>query len=399
MKMLRPCPVCGIAAANIAYANTMAPIAAGDVTLDMSYKVSVCQACGVGYAAELPAPEEYEIYYRAASKYDLIVDRNNVPIMVQALADDAARYLHEKLPQARSVYDIGCSVGVFLASCKAQGVERVSGIDPAPRAQQLAAQLYGVDIDSGFFDGSQSLAEWDVVSIMAVLEHLWSPLTLLQRLAGQMRAGAYLLVEVPAGDCFDRIRGEVFGELSLEHINFFGQISLRALAARAGFHEVDSEHCFYPNQTWGVRSLFRLGEPAHNDVALTFDAASAASMQAYIHTSGSGLAQQWQRLHAEMAQGEVVIYGAGSHTARLLGGFPFGASGPLALLDGNANLQGKTMGGIPILAPTRLADFPRATVLVSSYHAREAISRFIRQGYENRLVDLYDDPHGAGRPA
>ena len=376
----RACPVCAHDNAAL-YRNAMAPLD----NLDMSYTVASCSHCGFGYAAHLPPAEDYSRYYTAYSKYDLIHERSAIPTMVRAIADGAVEFLAPHLSAESRVFDIGCSVGVFLDACQQRGFTRVSGVDPAPAAAALAQQLFGISISTGFFDGGQSLRDWDLVSLIAVLEHLWSPQETFAALGKAMRPGALLYIEVPAGDRFGELDGEAFGEFSLEHVNFFGAVSLRRLAARHGFSEVACSHCYYPNQTWGLRSLFRLHgmtvDLRDRDLALV------DSLQRYVEQGQRQVAAQ-NTILADLAATPLAIYGAGSHTARVLAYPAAHGLQVRALVDGNANLQGKQLGGLSIAAPETLAG-SGLPVLIASYHARQTLARIVTERYGLPVLQLY----------
>jgi SAM-dependent methyltransferase len=355
--------------------------------LDLSYRVATCTTCGMAYADLLAPESSYQAYYKAFSKYDLIRDKASIPAMEAARADGAVQFLRRHLPAARSIYDIGCSVGVFLDRCRHAAFDRVTGTDPAPEARTLASRLFNIEIETGFFCGNRSLAEFDIVSFAAVLEHLWSPSSALAELAAAMRTGSHLYIEVPAGERFGELSGEALGEFSLEHINYFGRTSLGRLAARYGFVERAGEHYVCTNGTYGLRCLYSL-QSDRSTSREAFDQALLTSLDRYVAKGKTSHENQAEEI-ALRGSAEVILYGAGSHTARLLPLLQDRSVTVRALLDRNENLQGKFLGGVPILRPEALAELRGLPVAISSYHAQREITAFLEGAYGNEVIHLY----------
>ena len=86
-----------------------------------------------------------------------------------------------------------------------------------------------------------------------------------------------------------------------------------------------------------------------------------------------------------------LIYGAGNHTGRLLAQSPVMRNAEvLAIFDRNHHLHGATQGGIPILPPERIADFPGVPVIISTFNARHEIHAALKSVTNQPLVLLYD---------
>jgi FlaA1/EpsC-like NDP-sugar epimerase len=92
------------------------------------------------------------------------------------------------------------------------------------------------------------------------------------------------------------------------------------------------------------------------------------------------------------SDGELIIFGAGSHTARLL---PYLRQGDclqrvLAIVDNNPNLQGKQMDRWVVAQPEQVLKlYPDAKVLVSSYRSQHAIADALKKHYSNTILTIY----------
>ncbi len=88
--------------------------------------------------------------------------------------------------------------------------------------------------------------------------------------------------------------------------------------------------------------------------------------------------------------GRFLLYGAGSHSARLLPRLPADTQARIAgVVDGNVNLMGKRFGAWTVQPPASIADTPELPVLVSSFRARDDIAVSLREKFPNPLVLLY----------
>jgi FlaA1/EpsC-like NDP-sugar epimerase len=97
-----------------------------------------------------------------------------------------------------------------------------------------------------------------------------------------------------------------------------------------------------------------------------------------------------RRLHAACTE-PVLVYGAGNHTARLMSqSATLRSIGVAAVFDRNRHLQGKTIGGAPILDPERLRDFAGLTIVISTFNARREIHATLSAAGALPLLELYD---------
>jgi FlaA1/EpsC-like NDP-sugar epimerase len=81
------------------------------------------------------------------------------------------------------------------------------------------------------------------------------------------------------------------------------------------------------------------------------------------------------------------IYGAGSHTARLIPKLQVTHLHLVCgIVDSNPNLHGKTLGDWVVQPPQALRDQPDAAVLVSSYRAQNEIAEHLGRHFPGKAV-------------
>jgi hypothetical protein len=240
---------------------------------------------------------------------------------------------------------------------------------------------------------------FDLVCLMAVLEHLLEPRRLLDKVARQLKPGARVLVEIPDAGAFDRIgteeQLEAFGEFSNEHINFFSIGDVRRLAHAVGL-EVERWRPY--RSGIGARGLFALLNQAGESPALVeaddgsppSRVGTRDSMPRYVERSTRAMADIESRL-AAVCRGDVLIYGAGNHTCRLMVQSPVLSScGIRAVFDRNPHFHGTMIGSSPVLPPSRIGEFPGLPIIVSTFNARREIHAALTSATSQPVVSLYD---------
>lgn len=369
----RACPVCTADDARPLLDNRMAPLDG----LDMSYRVSRCGRCGFHFASDLPHPDTYGAYYRALSKYDVVIDGAAVSPTAAVRIRKALELCMPHLPPDALIADIGCGFGALLSAFREAGFPRVHGIDPAPYAAREAARLFGLrDIHVGALLDAPTrlpLAQANLLCLTGVAEHLPHLADDLALLLAQLPARAMVLLEVPAQERFVSPPCEPYGEFSLEHIQYFSARSLRDLMAKFGFFPRTLS--ILPCQGC-TDSLFGLFSRNGDGLAGTANMPPAADLDAYLTHSAVRLDKALASV-AKATSRPFILFGAGSHTARLLPQLErLGlATGVLALVDNNPNLQGKRLGDFTIQDASLLTRHPGTPVLISSFHAQNAIAR------------------------
>lgn len=356
----------------------------------MSYQVSRCADCGFVYASELPDSAVYDAYYRGLSKYDVITSTAEIRPADRVRMAAAVGLCAPHLAVGTLIADIGCGTGALLNAFQAAGWSRLYGIDPAPGASAKADSLFGLKnvLTGTIRHASESLPldQAALVCLTGVLEHLPDLRTDLSALVEGMNKDAMILVEVPALERFVREPLEPYGEFSLEHIQYFSVESLGHLMAELGYVY---RACHIVTLSGGVTdSLFglfvRQGGP-EADIPYT-----PTDPTGYINLSEKIMSRVLDRIIL-CPNKHLVVYGAGSHSARLLPRMEAAGISEriIGIVDGNPNLLGQKVGCYEICSPADLAKWPDATIVISSFGAQDAIAEFISRQFPNPTLRLF----------
>jgi 2-polyprenyl-3-methyl-5-hydroxy-6-metoxy-1,4-benzoquinol methylase len=379
----RTCQVCGGSSADRIYANAMSPLGG----LDMSYILARCNNCGFHFASELPNEKQYLLYYNVLSKYDTQLSVS--PLDKERIDATVNLCLSQGLHKESRIIDLGCGFGALLAALRDVGYTNLQGVDPAPQSSRQAQELFGIN---HVYQGTLSTAsavvnlyEADLVCLMAVLEHLPELQRDMKKLFSQLRPGTQVLVEVPALDLFESEDGEPFGELSIEHIQFFSAQSMRNLFSNLGATILEQK--LLPLSGLHSGALFMLAELT-DDLARSIAPEQSDAMDKYL----AGSENRWKAALKRVPSQPFVLYGAGSHSARLLQKLDQEQCENLvAILDGNINLHGKRFGKWVVESPDSLTKYPSLPVLISSYRSELTIARDLKQRFPNQPLRLMYD--------
>lgn len=389
--MTRACAICGKQSARPLHTQRFS-LPGGE---RFSYRVVVCEGCGFVFADDIPSPAEYERYYAGNAKYTYEGSKNvprglhDVHAGVFEIVDSALAASHGESRRDLSVLDVGCATGHLLAFFARAGYRRIRGVDPAPECRDIARELYGVEVETAPLSAIR-LPPQDAVLLSSVLEHLPDPSSGMAQVAALTKKGGLVMVQVPDAESFGAGLREPFLELSVEHINYFTRASLRNLMGLHGFAGRKSRIDLLDNQGSVFPAITSVWERTGERGEIAPDPVGEKTVSAYIARC-SGLQDSLERRIGALVDSkeELVIWGTGSLTARLLASTRLKDANIRAFVDSNTALQGKKLEGIPIAAPSSIAG-AKTTVLVASYVYAEEIRRTLEKdmAYQGRIVTL-----------
>jgi SAM-dependent methyltransferase len=200
--------------------------------------LGVCAACGCVQALTNEAWREeitniyraYAIYHHGGGNEQHVFEQSSGA--ASSRSDRLVSMLGTLpvLPQSGRLMDIGCGNGAFLRSFGSafpnwdmEGLEwddkYRSTVESIPRVKNL-------------YSGDVSLVpgNFDAISMIHVLEHIESPLSLLQKVKEKLNPGGLLIIQLPY---FVENPFELF---VADHATHFDSNTVRSLLERAGFH-------------------------------------------------------------------------------------------------------------------------------------------------------------------
>ena len=335
-----------------------------------------CGSCGlVQKAADQEWDQEVERIY---SSYSIYHQSGGAEQAVFNLSNGAAQTRSERifarlaaavpLPQTGRMLDVGCGNGAALRAFgrlrplwSMAGTELDERSRPEIEAIDHVEALYTCPIDD-------VPGEFDLISLVHVLEHIPRPVPFLEGLHRKLRPGGVLFVEVPDH------RQNPFDLLITDHSTHFSRLSLPSVLRAAGFDPISLA------DDWVAKEL------------------SVAAQTVSISAAPSPIAPSVISSSAERAVASIVWLGAVNDRARELAGGPgatFGVFGTSIaamwlmgdferhiefFVDEDPNRSGRLLQGRPIYRPEGIPDGMRVFLPMPSHVAHAICERLSANG-------------------
>lgn len=391
----RPCPVCQLGEPQAIHAMTFT-LPAGS-PLPERYVIAACPRCGMVYADSNACQDDYDSYYACFSKYEdektasgggySELDRQRLRAVATLLAGHAR-------PDAR-LLDIGCANGGMLEACAAQGFSNLTGVDPSPASIRHVRQR-------GFHGEALNIAQlspdllgtFDVIILSHVLEHVFDVTRTLAILRSLLSVHGMLYVEVPDADGYAAHPAVPFYYFDSEHINHFNLGMLKTMASLHGFTvRAAAAKSLVVTETFSYPAVYVLLEksadnslPSLATARITDECRLADTIRDYVAQCHDNAVLKKIAAYAQTGE-PVIVWGAGSHTQRLLGASALARCNIVAIVDNDSNKRGLHMAGVEVTAPASLQGVTGVILIASALHA-DAIRAEIRAMQLPHSVDV-----------
>lgn len=254
----------------------------------------LCEACGLVQALthQAWADESRQIYTR----YDIYHQSCGIEQTVfnpatgkgRARSDAIVEGLMQaaKLPERGRLLDIGCGNGAFLRACsRSLAGWAFCGSEFDTRHRATVEAIAGVD---RLYSGSlaEIPGEFDVISLIHVLEHIPAPTAFLKQVATKLKPGGWLVVEVP--DCCIN----PFFLLVADHASHFSPGALSVVAGGAGFAVLQA------GDAWVAKEISLLARKPVGEAPPVPPCPPAEAEQTY---------NNWKFLNAAIAKAEALL--------------------------------------------------------------------------------------------
>jgi 2-polyprenyl-3-methyl-5-hydroxy-6-metoxy-1,4-benzoquinol methylase len=147
----------------------------------------------------------------------------------------------------KAILEVGCATGALLQSLRKYNPFSLTGIDIAEHQVAYGREHYGLDLrcvrleQAGF-----SPAQFDLIIMRDVLEHVRDPGRLFAAAAGFLREGGGIFIRTPNADSYSISRDRwCYLHCGFEHVVYFGKRSLAVLTDRHNMviERIETEGC------------------------------------------------------------------------------------------------------------------------------------------------------------
>ncbi len=295
------CPACGSADLNAVYKATL-PLGDKDDTVGpQPFALAVCRRCNLTFQTTAYRAAYDEIMARAYSSYTV---NSAFPFPDRGLKNSeplAILLAHLPADKPLSLLEIGSNRGDLLYLLKeARPSYNVLGIEPTQFRDLQVPTI------NALFRADLFASQFDVVSLVHVLEHLKDPMTCLEHIKQLLRPGGWLYLEVPD---LDLGLDNFVEDYIPDHVVYYSRATLLAMLGSA-FEEV---HC---ERTTFLRLMLRKRDE------------STGAQSVPPQGSADSVAQKFQRFASQKAKvaeqlvlaakgRKLVFYGASYYFVRL----------------------------------------------------------------------------------
>jgi SAM-dependent methyltransferase len=178
--------------------NNICPICGGVFKDTSEHKDLVkCDFCGLYRARYLPSK-----HYLLAHLEKFLLSACFIEDTFKKRMEEAGAQLNfiEGFEREGRLYDIGCGPAFFLRRAKDRGWQ-VAGNDLSKACVNYAKDVFGIDINYGFFEDVVVPENYyDVFNIWNAFEHLLNPAEVLEKVYRALKPGGYVHIRVPNRD-------------------------------------------------------------------------------------------------------------------------------------------------------------------------------------------------------
>ena len=357
------------------------------------YDVVHCAACGFVYADVRASQADYDAFYAGLSKYDDAATSTGSGESAQdrERLGETAAMVHSMLPSTEArVLDIGCAGGGLLFALQQRGFRNLVGVDPSPACARQTRERTGEAYAGWITSLPAGIGTFDCIVMSHVMEHVLDVPAAILALRPLLRQDGVVWIEVPDAVRYADHVYAPFQDFNTEHINHFSGASLdnamglRGYAAVGGTERLlhSSAHTFTP----AVNRVYRWGGSAS---AVKPDEGLKPAILRYIQRSSALMRSIDESIGKALADsGEIIVWGAGQLTLKLLAESCLSHARVAAFVDSNPIHQGRRLAGAPILAPAAIREHGQPILVATMLHHREIAAQIQKLGLTNRIILL-----------
>ena len=393
-SLLRPCPVCEGKRGDVLHHQRFA--VSDNYPLPNEYDVVICASCGMVYADTPATQADYDRFYATCSIYEQPAGAQTgttPPEDIARLEQTGALFANHIPSKEARVLDVGCANGGLLQVLRRLGFPNLVGVDPSPACVENTRNGGCQSYRGDFAHLPAGIGCFDAVILTSVLEHVLDIKSAIAALVSVCSANGRIFLEVPDAARYADYLHAPFQDINTEHVNHFNITSLRNLMAQFGFAAILEKPVLVTAASDLVFPGLEAGyerRSGHIQQPWLIDTAFRGQIERYINESGVMMQEIDQQLRSVLASStEVIIWGTGQLTMKLLCDTALKDAKVVAFVDGNPVNVGKTLRGVPIIRPEQLENQRAPIILGTLLHTQGIRNRITSLGLTNPVVTLH----------
>ncbi len=213
------------------------------------YELVRCGSCCLVWQKNPPRPEEIGQHYGSDYHKSITSAGDSSPKRWALQNRTIANF-----KKGGSLLDLGCSAGAFLSTMRRDSWQ-LHGIEISPNEARRAEERTGAKVFVGdILDAPFAPTSFDVITCFDVLEHLYEPRKIMEKLRVWLKPGGIFYMAVPNIASWEShlFKGYWFGLELPRHLFLYSPPSVRKLAEATGLKEL---HCSTPPASYAENSF------------------------------------------------------------------------------------------------------------------------------------------------
>jgi len=206
-----------------------------------------CPSCSFIFADPRPvdnAPASYEEDFASHTRHPTYQKVDGEYVIRNETKLSALLRSLERFRTDGNLLDMGCSAAFFLKLAEKHGWVP-KGVEISEFGAKFSKEELGIDVFHGTLEEAAFPDEmFDIVFSSHVMEHVCSPLPVLQEIKRVLRSGGAVVTVIPTQFSSPAYRfwGDLYGDGPPRHVSFYTRKTYRAFLETAGFQVLRSRH-------------------------------------------------------------------------------------------------------------------------------------------------------------
>ncbi|MDE2590837.1 MAG: methyltransferase domain-containing protein, partial [Patescibacteria group bacterium] len=321
----------------------------------------ICKNCGLVFENPRMSFESMKNYYSkettSSTNYAIHQD-------ISFARKDQFKFLRKYSSSTGKLLDIGSGHDAFLDFWLKDGFV-VYSLEPGTTTKD---NVEGLTIINQYYEEYATKDKFNIISMRHVLEHSFSPSSMIIKAWNELEDNGILFIEVP--NLYDPFI-TITPFFEYPHTFNFSPVTLRTYLNKLGFTVIKYESLSYNAMRFIAQKTTKNSEfKIENDYN-----AAKVKIEEYAVSRNHFLNEIKRNL--KRIKGKTALFGAGDHSMFLIGEAELDISKINCFIDSHPSKQGKYYFGLPIYSPDVIGKEKFDTVIVSSYAYQDEIVEMI----------------------
>ena len=384
-KLLRACPICLNTSKGYVLHTQSFVLPEGHLLSNArKYDVVSCSKCGFVYADTPVKQDIYDKYYTEMSKYEMGYDNIDLEKYMSQAKIISAIMEDKNAP----VIDVGAGNGGLLMALKELGYRNLTALDPSEKCVENIKKK-GIKAEIGSVFQHKVKDKFDLVILSHVMEHLVEVDKAMSALISMAGDRGVIYIEVPDASMYVENYVVPFYFFDTEHINHFEEVSLINLGLSHGLQVFNlgknkikvSEKTKYP-----------VIHIAYKCMGNSTDWKKYSSDRILNYVSLSKKEKASNLIIDELIKKneEIVIWGAGNFTMRLLDNSNLSRCNIIGFIDKDPKKQGMKILNKTVYDTKFVKNLSSITTIVvcSAVFSEQILGELKKMKIKNKVVVL-----------